>query len=153
MIILGWKLSPFYDGETKHLEWAVNGALKGQDQNSPSVINLNTRILGRKGVTSAILVVDPQTFDAATSEFKTALETYKYSSSERYEAFRPGDKIAEYGLAALITGGAVAVATKTGFWKVIGVTLAAAWKFVAAGVVAFIAWVRNLFKRRNTQST
>jgi len=42
---------------------------------------------------------------------------------QRYAEFRPGDKIAEYGLAALITGGAAAVALKTGlfqkFWKLI----------------------------------
>jgi uncharacterized membrane-anchored protein len=145
MTIIGWKLSPFYDSETKRLEWAING--KNNSDNS-MVINFNTRILGRSGVTSAVLVADPQALDAAVSEFNASLRTYQYSASERYAAFKPGDKIAAYGLAALVTGGLAAVATKTGFWKTIGIALAAGWKLVAAALAGLFAFVRNLFKGR-----
>lgn len=144
MTIIGWKLPPFYDAETKRLEWAVNGKVS----DNSSVINFNTRILGRSGVTSIVLVVEPEALDAAVSEFTASLKTYQYSASERYAAFKAGDKIAEYGLAALITGGAAAVATKTGFWKMLGVTLVAAWKLVAVGIAAVVAFLRTLLKRR-----
>jgi uncharacterized membrane-anchored protein len=95
-----------------------------------------------------VLVVEPDHLDAAVNEFKSTLRTYTYSPSERYAAFKPGDRVAEYGLAALVTGGAAAVATKTGLWKMIGVSLAAAWKLVAAAVAGIFAFVRNLFRRR-----
>lgn len=149
--VLGWRLPPFYDGETKRLEWAINAALTDSGQADSTVVNLNTRVLGRRGVTSVTLVSDPEDFAAATREFKSALATYRYSESERYAAFRQGDKIAEYGLAALVTGGAAAVATKTGFWKVLLASLAAAWKLVAAAVVAALGFIRNLFRREKRE--
>jgi uncharacterized membrane-anchored protein len=145
MTIIGWKRPPSYDSQTKRLEWAINAAT-----DHSSVINFNTRILGRRGVTSVVLVVDPERLDTAVGEFKASLGTYTYSSSERYAAFRPGDRIAQYGLGALVTGGIAAAAVKTGFWKSIGVFLAAGWKLVAAALAGFFAYVRNLFKRRQT---
>ncbi len=142
--IVGWKLPPFYDGETHRLEWAVNAESAG----SP-VINFNTRILGRGGVTSATLVVDPQAMDSATTEFKTLMRTYEYLPGQRYTEFRSGDKVAEYGLAALVAGGAAAVATKTGFWKSIVLALGAAWKLVAAALVGAVTFLKNLFGRKS----
>lgn len=144
MTIVGWKFPPFYDAETKRLEWAINGVSDGA-----AVINFNSRILGRGGVTSAVLVADPEDLDTSVREFKTALRSYEYSIGQRYSEFRPGDKTAEYGLAALVAGGAAAIATKTGFWKMIAAALAASWKLVAAAFFGLIAYVRNLFKRKN----
>jgi len=45
-------------------------------------------------------------------------------------------------------GGAAAVATKKGFWALIGGFLAAAWKFVAAAVVALLAGIGKMFKKK-----
>ena len=89
MTIIGWKRPPSYDSQTKRLEWAINAAT-----DHSSVINFNTRILGRRGVTSVVLVVDPERLDTAVGEFKASLGTYTYASSERYATFRPGDRIA-----------------------------------------------------------
>lgn len=142
--VLGWKRTPYYDGVTRRLEWAINGI----DSNKTSVVNYNVRILGRGGVTSALLVVDPSTIDASVKEFETALQAYDYVQGQRYAEYKAGDKVAEYGLAALIAGGAAAVATKTGFWKMIAVSLAAAWKLVVGAVFALFAAIGRLFKRR-----
>jgi uncharacterized membrane-anchored protein len=144
MHVLGWKRTPYYDGETRRLEWAIDGV----DSNKTNVVNYNVRILGRGGVTSALLVVDPSTIDASVVEFKTALLGYDYVPGQRYAEYKAGDKVAEYGLAALIAGGAAAVATKTGFWKMIAVSLAAAWKLVVGAVFALFAAIGRLFKRR-----
>jgi len=57
--------------------------------------------------------------------------------------------VAEFGLAALIAGGAAAVATKKGFWAVIAGFFAAAWKFIAVAVVGLLAWLRSLFKGKS----
>ncbi len=146
MHVVGWKIPPYYDGETKHLEWAINA----KDDNDAAVINFNTRILGRTGVTSVVLVADPQTLDQAVREFKDSIKTYDYASGERYAEYKAGDKVAEYGLAALIGGGAAAVAVKTGLWKTILVALAAGWKIVAAAAAGAVAWIVKFFKRKNS---
>ena len=58
--------------------------------------------------------------------------------------------MAEIGLAALVVGGAAAVAAKTGFWKVLITALAAFWKFIAVGAVAVFAAIGKLFKKKET---
>jgi hypothetical protein len=48
----------------------------------------------------------------------------------------------------LVTGGAAAIAVKTGLWKVIVGALAAGWKFIAAGAVALFGAISRRFKRK-----
>ena len=110
-------------------------------------VNYTSRLLGRTGVMSATLVTDTKTMQSDTSEYKTALQQFSYVSGEKYAEFKQGDKIAAYGLGALIVGGAAAVATKKGLWGVIGAFLAASWKIVAGVVVAAFAGLGKLFKR------
>ncbi len=55
--------------------------------------------------------------------------------------------MAAYGLAALVLGGAAAVATKKGFWAVLGGFFAAGWKFIIAAFVALGAGIGKIFKR------
>ena len=142
--IVGWRYAPFYDPATKRLDWATDIRASGGQ-----VVNYDTRILGRTGVTSATLIVDPLQLATSVAEFKTAISGYQYLPDQNYQAFRPGDHVAEYGLAALITGGAAAVAAKTGLWKVILGALAAFWKLVLAGVVAVFAAIGKLFGKRS----
>ena len=56
---------------------------------------------------------------------------------------------AEFGLAALIAGGAAAVAAKKGVFAVIAGFLAAAWKFILVAVIGAFAWIKSLFKKKN----
>ncbi|HET8899646.1 MAG TPA: DUF2167 domain-containing protein [Rhodanobacteraceae bacterium] len=146
--VRGWKQAPFYDTDTRNLSWATD--LFSQDNGE--TINYNTRLLSRTGYTAATLVVDPTVYAASISEFKRALQAYKFNPNDSYAAYTAGDKTAEYGLAALITGGAAAVATKTGFWKVIAGALAAGWKFVVAGVAALFAGVRKFLGRSRSET-
>lgn len=144
MRVVGWKIPPYYDAETKRLEWAIDG----RDSGGTSVVNFNTRILGREGVTSVVLVAAPDNLDAAIREFKGALVAFAYVPGQKYAEYKQGDKVAQYGLAALVTGGAAAIAVKTGFWKVIVGALAAGWKFVVAGVLALFGAISKFFKRK-----
>jgi uncharacterized membrane-anchored protein len=136
MHITGWRVKPRYDQETRHLEWAIDAQSEGE-----SVTNFNTRILGRRGVTSVTLVQDPARLDATIPEFKRVLAGYDFKQGDRYAEFKPGDKVAEYGLAALVAGGAAAVAVKSGLLKGL-------WKFLVVGAVAAFGGVRALFRRR-----
>ncbi|MDR0481329.1 MAG: DUF2167 domain-containing protein [Gallionellaceae bacterium] len=140
----GWVSPPHYDSETKRLEW---GTLLHFDSGEKNV-NYTSRILGRSGVMSATLVSTPDAMNHDMPEFKQALTSFSFNQGQQYADFRKGDKVAEYGLAALILGGAAAVATKKGFWAALGGALVAAWKLIAAAVVALIAWVGRIFKKK-----
>lgn len=132
----GWVVPPHYDTATRRLEWGMR--LRGDDGHL--LVNYTIRLLGRRGVMHAILVSDPESLDREIAEFKTALTGYDFSTGQRYAEFRAGDKVAEYGLAALVLGGAAAVATKTGFFKAFG-------KLIVVGVVALGAAVAAAFRK------
>ncbi len=147
MEVIGWQTSPHYETQTHRLEWAVIGKdLKSNTE----IVNFNTRILGRGGVMSAVLIADPRNLSAATDEFKSTLAGFEYSPGQRYAEYKPGDKIAKYGLAALVTGGAAAIAVKTGLWKVIVGAVVAGWKFIAAAFVALFGGLSRRFKRKTS---
>ena len=112
--IVGWEKQPFYDPSSHNLVWGIRGS--SMEDGKPSYsINYNTRILGREGVLSANLVVDPNQLKAIVPTYEKLVTGVSFKPDKNYAAFRAGDKIAEYGLIALMTGGAAAVAVKTGF--------------------------------------
>lgn len=141
--VAGWEQSPFYDPDTHNLSWAVDlrNSSGGED------VNYNTRLLSRTGYTAATLVAGSDNLQTSIGQFKNVVAGYQFINDQTYAAYKPGDKAAEYGLAALVTGGAVAVAAKTGLWKVIVGALAAGWKVIAAVAVALFAGLGKFFKR------
>lgn len=140
----GWSITPHYDAETKRLEWGLKLNSEGQ-----TVLNYTIRLLGRTGVMNVTLVSSPETLEQDVNELKAALPGFEFNSGERYAEYQEGDRIAEYGLAALIAGGAAAVATKKGFWAAIVGFFAAAWKFIAIGAVGALAWLRSFFTKKS----
>ncbi len=131
MTLEGWHFPPRYDTETKRLEWGTKLTAEGDPM---PIVNVTTKILGRSGYTSAILVTSPATLDKDLIEFKESLKSFDYVSGERYSEWKQGDRVAAYGLGALVLGGAAAVATKKGGLKIILIAvfgaLAAAWAFI-----------------------
>ena len=140
----GWQVSPHYDNQTKRLEWGV----RIRTETGEKIVNYTSRLLGRTGVMSAILVSEPATLAADTGAFKEALQAFSYNAGETYAEFKKGDKVAEYGLAALVLGGAAAVATKKGFWAVLAGFFGAFWKLIAGVAIAAIAGLGSIFKRK-----
>jgi uncharacterized membrane-anchored protein len=144
----GWHIPPHYDPATKHLEWALR--LSSPGSTTPT-INYTVRLLGRSGYESATLVSDPSTLDADVKAFKAVLQDFDFNGGEKYAEFKQGDRVAEFGLMALVAGGAAAVATKTGFWKAIVAFAAAFWKLIAGGVVAAVYGIGKLFGRKKAE--
>jgi len=147
--VTGWAITPAYNTSTKRLEWATD--LKADDGEG---VNFFTKILGRRGVTSVVLATSPERTTASVAELDKVLTGYQFTSGETYSSWRPGDKVAEYGLAGLIVGGAAAAAAKTGLFKglfkVILAGAAALWKVILAGVAVVVGAFRSLFKRKST---
>jgi uncharacterized membrane-anchored protein len=130
----GWQSAPHYDERTRNLTWATR--LHAED--SSRVLNHSVRLLGRGGVMSVDLVVSPEYYDRALPAFDAMIGGFQYKPGHTYAEWRQGDKIASYGLTALVAGGTGAVLAKTGllqkFAKAILVALAGA----AAAVKKFI---------------
>jgi uncharacterized membrane-anchored protein len=146
---VGWEVPPHYDAGTKRLEWGV----RLRSGSGEPIVNYTSRLLGRSGVMRAVLVGDPATLAADTAQFKAGLQDFAYLPGEKYSEFKQGDKVAQYGLAALIVGGAAAVATKKGFWTALVAFFAAFWKLIAGVAVAVVAWIGSKLKgRRQTPS-
>lgn len=135
----GWALAPRYDKQNQRLEWGT--LLRAEDQSA--VVNVSTRILGRSGYTAAVLVTTPETLDSDLQDFKTALKSFDYIGGEKYSEWREGDKVAAYGLGALVLGGAAAAVSSKGGFKVIGLALVAAAAALWAGIKKLLSRKKN----------
>ncbi len=140
MRVRGWVQPPHYDEKSHNLKWAFNLS-SSSDDHQQIWINQNIRLLGRSGVMNVTLVGNPANFAAEETAADALLaDGFTYVAGERYAEFKEGDKIAKYGLAALVLGGAGAVAAKTGI-------LAKFWKFIVIGVLAVAGFLKNLWNR------
>jgi len=151
--VIGWEDKPHYDPISHNLVWSILGESEGK-----KIINYNTRLLGRNGYISATLVVEPDTFTLAKPQLASVLGNLSYKKGMMYADFVPGkDKVAEFGLAALIVGGGGAAAVKAAkvglfvkSWKLILTALLVGKKFVIMAFIAIITFLGNLFRRRDT---
>jgi uncharacterized membrane-anchored protein len=135
--VLGWYEKPHYDTQSHNLVWALLAESK-----EGKVVNYNVRLLGRHGFMSTVLVTDPSTLAACKPEVDTIIKNFSYKSGKSYAEFVKGDKVAQYGLTALIAGGAGAAAVKLGFFKI----LAKFWKIVAVAVIGFLGVLWRIIK-------
>lgn len=138
LLIVGWEQPPRYDDTTHNLEWAIRATSEGE-----GILNYNTRLLGRKGVMEAVLIVEPDKLPATLPKFKRLLADYSFQTGESYAEYREGDKLAKYGLAALVVGGAAVGAAKLGLLASLGLFLKKAWKLVVIVIIA----VATIFKK------
>ena len=141
MNIIGWQYKPRYSDTTNRLSWAILAESEGYE-----IVNYNTRLLGRTGVISATLVTDPETLTTSVNEFENLLDGFSYNPGDLYAEYKEGDKLATYGLAALVTGGAAAAVAKgagKGLFKAIGLGLLAL--FAAIG-----KFFKGMFSRKQS---
>lgn len=137
LTLVGFEQAPYFDDELKSLAWA----LRLRSENGGETVNFQARVLGRHGVMNATYVVSPEYYAANLPAAKDVVQAFRFSQGERYADFRKGDKIAEYGLTALVTGGVLAVAAKTGLLQKL-------WKPIVVAIVALGAFLKRLFRRK-----
>ena len=127
---VGWSTPPFYDERTKNLTWGLRLRSDGGE-----FLNHQVRVLGRHGVMQVILVASDEELSAASAELDGLLDDFSFVSGETYAEYRPGDRLAEYGLAGLVLGGGALAAGKLGLFAKLGKFL----KVIVLGVVAVVA--------------
>jgi uncharacterized membrane-anchored protein len=116
LTIDGWQKPPFYDSKTNNLTWAL---IVSSPSGGKSV-NWSTKLLGRRGTMNVDFIIDPAELDAALPAFESLLGGFSFQSDETYAQYKPGDKLAQYGLTALVVGGAGVAAAKLGFFAKFG---------------------------------
>jgi uncharacterized membrane-anchored protein len=137
--VVGWMKEPHFDGTTQNFAWAMELESDGQ-----ALVNYNVRLLNRFGYVSAILVADADDLERLIPEVNDVLKGFSFKEGNRYEDFDPSkDKLAQFGLAALITGGVGAAAAKTGL---IATLIIFAKKFGVI-IIAVLAGIGTLFKK------
>jgi uncharacterized membrane-anchored protein len=142
MELVGWAEPPRYDSTTHKLYWAKQ--LRFGDS-TEDTLNYNFRLLGRRGVLVLNAVAGMDQLAAVDKAAPTILSMVDFQDGNRYADFKPGsDKVATYGLAALIAGGVLA---KTGAIKGLIALLIAAKKFVIIAIAGIAAALKKFFNR------
>ena len=141
--LVGWATPPRYDKGTHKMYWAKELKFGGSPENT---LNYNIRMLGRRGV----LVLNAVAGMSQLPEIETAapavLAMVDFQEGHRYTDFNAStDKVATYGLAALVAGG---LAAKAGLFKGLLVALLAAKKVVIVAVIAVAAWLKKVFGKK-----
>lgn len=138
----GWVEAPKYDSNTQRLVWSVAAKHKGAGAEEDPTVNYNTYALGRDGYITLDLITQQSLVPKDKTAVLALLDNLNYVDGKRYADFDSStDKVAEYGLAALVAGVA---AKKLGLFAVIAAFLA---KFAKVGILAAAALGGGLWKR------
>ena len=141
--LVGWAAPPRYDAATKKMYWAKEIRFNDHPE-GPNTLNYDIRILGRRGVLVLNAVAGMDQLDEIRGATPQILGMVNYNQGHRYADFNPKtDKVAAYGLGALVLGG---IAAKAGLFKLMIPALLAAKKFVVIGAVAVVGFFKRLFK-------
>ena len=141
--LLGWATPPRYDAANKKLYWAKE--LQFQDAGEPT-INYDVRVLGRRGYLSLNAVAQKSSLAAVEAGMQRLIPQASFAEGERYADYNPStDKLAAYGLAALVGGG---LAAKAGLFGKLFAALLAAKKIVIPLLIGAVALAGRLLGRK-----
>lgn len=145
LVVTRWIQPPSYEPGSHRLMWSAEARRKDGGDRDPT-INYNTYVLGREGYISLNLVTSESHIAQDKADAGQLLGAVDFKSGKRYGDFNSStDKVAAYGLAALVAGVA---AKKLGLLALFGVTILKFAKVIAIAVAAFGAGVMRWFKAR-----
>ena len=143
--LIGWAAKPHYDQSSSKIYWAKE--LKFADSGD-NTLNYDIRVLGRSGYLSLNAIAPMSELATVESGMQHVLAMTEFDAGHRYADFNPStDKVAAYGVAALVGG---ALASKAGLFAKLLALLVAGKKFVGIAVVGLFALVGRLFGRKKS---
>ena len=114
----GWAEPPRYDASNKKLYWAKELKFGSDDD---TTLNYDIRVLGRRGYLSLNAVAGMNALPEVRGSMQQMLPMVEFDPGARYADYNGStDKVAAYGIAALVGGG---IAAKAGFFGKLGVLL------------------------------
>ncbi len=133
--LVGWASKPYYEPISHKLHWAKELKFGTSAEHT---LNYNIRVLGRKGVLVLNFIAGMDQKSLIDSKLDQVLAIAEFDKGSSYTDFDPSiDKVAAYGLGALVAGKLLA---KTGFFVVALLFLKKFGVFLVVGIGA-------LFKR------
>ena len=146
--VAGWIEKPAYDASAHRLVWSALVKRKNEEAGAVGSANYNTYALGRDGHFELNLVTSADKVEGFKADAKTLLAALAYDTGRRYEDFNAStDRVAQYGLAALIGGVA---AKKLGLLAVMAAFAAKFAKIIAVAAIALIAGLKSFFSRKGS---
>lgn len=144
-----WVETPNYDPATHRLVWSAEVRDKGGQDPNPGV-NYNTYVLGREGYISMNLITSVATVERDKPAARELLSAVNFNAGKGYKDFNAStDKVAAYGLAALVGGVAM---KKLGLLAVIAAFAAKFAKVIFVAVIAFGAGIKKLLSRKSANA-
>ena len=111
--LVGWAEKPHYDSKSNKLFWAKELVFGGEKEHT---LNYNIRCLGRRGVLVLNAVANMGRLKDVSAGSKMVLSRVEFTKGNRYSDYVSGDKVAAYGIGALIAG---KLALKAGLFKLL----------------------------------
>jgi uncharacterized membrane-anchored protein len=143
--LVGWAESPHYDKTSHKLYWAKELKFGDNDENT---LNYDIRALGRRGVLSLNAVAAMSQLKDVEKDMQAVLGFVEFNEGHRYKDYVDGtDKVAAYGVGALIAGG---LAAKAGLFKVLLAGLLAFKKFAILAVIGIVALLKKLLGKKSS---
>jgi uncharacterized membrane-anchored protein len=143
--LLGWAAPPHYDPSTNKLYWAKELEFNGSSHHT---LNYDIRVLGRGGYLSLNAIAGMSQLPMVQTKMQDVLAMTEFDAGQRYADFNAStDKIAAYGIGALVAG---TIAAKAGLFAKLFAMILAAKKFIIIGLAAVGAAIKKFFGRSKT---
>lgn len=140
--LVGWAAEPRYDSTTHKMYWAKELNFGGEH----NTLNYDVRVLGREGVLSMNAVAGMSQLSSIQRDMTSLQQLTDFNAGYRYQDYNKStDKLAAYGLGALVAGG---VAAKMGLFAKLFAMILAAKKLIIVGVIAVGGVLAKFFKGR-----
>jgi uncharacterized membrane-anchored protein len=147
----GWATAPRYDAATHKLYWAKDLQFEGE---TARTLNYDIRVLGRRGYLSLNAIAGMDQLPDVQAGMQQMLPMVEFDPGARYADYdKRNDKLAAYGLAALVGGG---IAAKAGLFGKLGLLLLGLKKLLiplALGAAAMGRKVMGLFRKKDARGS
>lgn len=139
--VKGWIQEPTLNRNTHTVYWAIE-ANSGEDENFVNSVALR---LGREGYETLTWITSLSSYIPFGGHLDTMLGAHSFDPGYRYEDYKAGDKLAEYGIATLVAASLGGKLLKGGG---IALILKKFGGLLFAGITAAFYKFRNLFTRK-----
>jgi uncharacterized membrane-anchored protein len=145
--LMGWAEPPRYDSSSHKLYWARDLKFTSTDgKDEGRTLNYAIRVLGRHGYLSLNAVAPMAELAQVKADMPDVVSMAEFDAGNRYTDYNSStDKLAAYGIGALVAGG---IAAKAGLFAKLGILLLALKKFVVIGIAAIGGLFAKLFGRK-----
>jgi uncharacterized membrane-anchored protein len=146
--LIGWAAPPRYDQAAHKLYWAKELSFGGGPEHT---LNYDIRALGRRGVLSLNAVASMSQLQTIEKDMQEVLSFVEFNEGHRYGDYVAGvDKVAAYGIGALIAG---KLAAKAGLFKLLLLFAAKFWKLLLVAALAIGVLAKKLLAGRRKEES